>query len=162
MIPTAEPDLTLIAKIFPVVLQFVFALLGTTGRVMRHVLRGQIEKCPHLVEKLEDYSMNHQTAAQLSWLRRYLKMMPCLGRFSTEATRFQSTLGLTLTLFTSIWLTQSRFFIVIASVALMSIIVIYGIILDSELKPSLDEGGKLFAFGCMVIGVLFVYASTIG
>jgi len=162
--PLIETVFVLAAKIFPTILQFLFAALGVTTRIMRHVLRRDESNCPFLLNKLESTNEELPTKRwrkRAKQLGRLLRSMPCLESFSTEATRLQSTVGLGLTLFTSIWLSESRQFTIVASSALIALIIGYVLMLDFEKRHSVDEKGLFYAFGCTIVGVVFVIASTV-
>jgi hypothetical protein len=155
-----EEYVVLFAKIFPIALQFFFAFIGATRIMMQHILRRNPSKCPDLEYNWANSSRKNSLESMESWKNDALQEMPCIICFSTGITRMQSTIGLGTTIFTSIMLTKNDFFNMIALICLIFLSIVFVLMVNREKLPSVDKGLS-YAFGCTVIGMLFVYASTI-
>lgn len=138
-----------LVKILPTCAQFALALLGSSRLTIYHVLRRNPNHCPRL-----------KNVSAGPALEKAIREMPSVRNFTFELTRLQSTVGLILTIVTSIILSNSMYYRFWFMVFVGMILLFYYKLRDTDYSRRFDQSGRIYSLGVAVLGVLVIYASS--
>jgi hypothetical protein len=90
-----------------------------------------------------------------------MKLVPTIPMFSHELSRFQSTVGLGLTIFNSFMLSNNAFLRVFCPFFLVGLVMGYYGLSESVYQGKTESSGFAYSLSCAALGVVFVLVSTV-